>query len=77
MKLLSYHNEIMVRGVFGCSTQWKLEMTSYLNSGCDVMNCFAKFEKLLPHSISMPSFVTFEGQMPELDQGGFFAPHTL
>ena len=31
-------------------------MTSYLNNGYDVMNCFAKFEKLLPHSITIPSF---------------------
>ena len=28
-------------------TQRKLEMTSYLDNGYDVMNCFAKFEKIL------------------------------
>ena len=34
----------------------KSEMTSYLKSGYDVMNYFAKFEKFLPHSIIIPSF---------------------
>ena len=33
------------------------------------MNCFAKFEKLLPYSIIMLSFMTVGGQMPELDRG--------
>ena len=42
-------------------------MTSY---GYDVMNCFAKFEKFLPHSIIIPSFMTIGSQMPELDRGG-------
>ena len=55
------------------ATQRQSEMTSYLNNGYDVMNCFAKFEKFLPHSIIMPSF-TVESQMPELDRGAFFAP---
>ena len=31
-------------------TQAKSEMTSYLNNGYDVTNCFAKFEYFLPHS---------------------------
>ena len=35
------------------------------------MNFFAKFEKFLPHSIVMPSFMTVGGQMPELDRGLF------
>ena len=50
-------------------------MTSYLNSGYDAMNYFAKFEKFLPHSIIIPSFMTIGSQMPELDWGGggFFA----
>ena len=30
------------------------------------MNYFAKFEKYLPHSISIPSFMTVGSQMPEL-----------
>ena len=49
-------------------------MTSYLDNGFDVIKCFAKFEKLIPHSIIIPSFMTIGSQMPELDPGGFFAP---
>ena len=30
------------------------------------MNYFAKFEKYLPHSISIPNFMTVGSQMPEL-----------
>ena len=54
-------------------------MMSYLNNGYDIMNCFAKFEKFLPHSITIPSFMTVESQMPELDQGGgvFPTPHKI
>ena len=33
------------------------------------MNCFAKFEKFLPHSITIPSFMSVGGQMIELDRG--------
>ena len=54
-------------------TKRKSEMTSYLNNGYDVMNYFAKFE-FIPHSIIIPSFMAVGIQMPELDQGGFFAP---
>ena len=38
------------------------------------MNYFAKFEKFLPHSISIPSFMTIGSQMPALDWGGFLPP---
>ena len=55
-------------------TKRKSEMTSYLNNVNDVMNYFAKFEKFLPHSIIIPSFMTVGSQMPELDRGDFFAP---
>ena len=34
------------------------------------MNYFAKFEKLLPHRIIIPSFMTVGSLMPELDWGG-------
>ena len=34
------------------------------------MNYFAKFEKFLPHSIIIPSFMTVGSQMPELDWRG-------
>ena len=45
-------------------------MTSYLNSGNDIMSLFAKFEKFLPHSIIIPCFMSVGSQMPELDRGG-------
>ena len=44
-------------------------MMSYFNSGYDVLNYFAKFEKFLPHSIIVPSLLTVGSQMSELDQG--------
>ena len=60
------------------ATKRKSEMTSYSNSDYDVMNYFAKFEKFLPHSIIIPSFMTIGSQMPELDRqrggGGAFCP---
>ena len=49
-------------------------MTSYLNNGYDVTKYFAKFEKFIPHSIIMPSFMTVGGQMPEFDWGAFLPP---
>ena len=51
------------------ATKRKSEMTSYLNIGYDVINYFAKFEKFLPRSIIIPSFMTVGSQMPELDWG--------
>ena len=33
------------------------------------MKYFAKFEKFIPYSIIVPSFMTIGSQMPELDQG--------
>ena len=44
-------------------------MTSYSNNGYDVINYFAKFEKFIPHSISIAGFMTIRGPMPELDRG--------
>ena len=52
-------------------------MTSYLNNGYDVMNYFAKFEKFLPHSIVVPSFMTVGSQMPGLDGEGGFPPYKM
>ena len=57
------NNEITITDVFGCH---HTEVTSYLGSSYDVMNCFAKFEKFLSHSIITPSFMTVGSQMPEL-----------
>ena len=42
-------------------------MTSYSTNGNDVMNYFAKFEKFLPDSITLPNFMTVGSQMPELE----------
>ena len=60
--------KLLITDIFGCREKAS-EMTSYLNNGCDVMNYFAKFEKFLPSSIIIPSFMTIGSQMPELDQG--------
>ena len=49
-------------------------MTLYLNNGYEVMNCFAKFGKVLTHSIIIPSFMTVGSQMAELEREGHFAP---
>ena len=50
-------------------------MTSYLNNGYEVTKYFAKFEKFIPHSIIMASFMTVGSQMPELDWGAFLPLH--
>ena len=49
-------------------------MTSYLDNGYEVMKYFDKFEKFIPHSIIIPSFMTIGSQMPELDRGAFLPP---
>ena len=74
MKLQSNYQ---LRTFLAVATEQKSEMTSYLNNGYDVINCFAKFEKFLPHSIIIPSFMSVGNQMPELDRGGggLFCPH--
>ena len=46
------------------ATKRKSEIRSYLNNGYDVMNYFAKFEKFLPNSIIIPSFMTVIGGLP-------------
>ena len=57
----------LITDIFGCRD--KVEVRNY------VINYFAKSETFLPHSISIPSFITVGSQMPELDRGeGFFAP---
>ena len=59
------------------ATQQKSEMTSYFNSGYDVINCCAKFEKFLPHIIIIPSFMSVGNQMPELDRGELSPPYKI
>ena len=66
--------KLLITDIFDVVTKRRSEMTSYLNNGCDVMNYFAKFEKFIPHSIIIPSFMTIGSQMPELDWGAFLPP---
>ena len=56
------------------ATQCKSEMSSYLNNGHDVINCLANFEKFLPHSKIIPSFMSVGSQIAELDRGSFLPP---
>ena len=51
-------------------------MMSYLYSGDDVMDCFAKFETFLPHNIIIPIVMTVGGQMTETG-GTFYPPYIL
>ena len=64
----------MITDVFWLCDTMKVEMASYSNNSYGIMNCFAEFEKFLPHSIIMPSFRTVRIQMPELDGGRAFLP---
>ena len=66
--------KLSITDIFGCRDTAESEMTSYLNNGHDVINCFAKFEKFLPHGIIIPSFMSVRNQMPELDRGPFLPP---
>ena len=49
-------------------------MTSYLNNGYEVINYFAIFEKSIPHSIIIPSFMTTGSQKPKLDWEASLSP---
>ena len=66
--------KLRITGIFGCRDKAKVEMTSYLDNDYDVIKYFAKFEKFIPHSIIMPSFMTIGSQLPELDRGAFLPP---
>ena len=50
------------------ATKQKSEMTSYLNNGYDVMNYFAKFEKFIPRSLTIASFMKSNARVR---RGGF------
>ena len=63
--------KLLITDIVAVATQRKSKMTSYLDNGYVVMNCFAKFEKFLPHSIIIPSFMPVGSQIPELDRGAF------
>ena len=69
--------KVLTTDIFGCHDKAKVRndvIFKQLNNGFDVMNYFAKFEKFLPHSIIIPSFMTIGSQMPELDWGEAFLP---
>ena len=66
--------KLRITDIFGCRDKAIVRNTSYLDNGYDVMKYFAKFEKFIPHSIILPSFMTIGSKMPELDRGDFFAP---
>ena len=66
--------KLRIADILAVATKRKSDITSYLNSGHDVMKYFAKFEKFIPHSIIIPSFMTVGSQMKELDRGLFCPP---
>ena len=66
--------KLRIADILAVATKRKSDMTSYLNNGYDVMKYFDKFEKFIPHSIIIPSFMTIGSQMPELDRGAFLPP---
>ena len=51
-------------------------MTSYLNKGYDVMNCFAKFEKFLLHNKTIPSFYCGKSNA-RVRSGGILPPFPI
>ena len=69
--------KLLITDILAVATKRKSEMTSYLNNEYDVISYFAKFEGFLHHGIIIPSFVTVESQMLQLDRRGFFAPPPL
>ena len=48
------------------ATKRNSEMTSYLDNDYNIINYFPKFEKFLPHRITIPSFMIVGSQMPEI-----------
>ena len=52
-------------------------MTSYLDNGYEAIKDFDNFEKFIPHSIIIPSFMTIGSQMLELDWGAFLPPYKI
>ena len=61
--------KLLITDIFGCHDKAQVRNDVILSNGYDVINYFAKFEKFLPHSIIIPSFMTVGSQMPDLDRG--------
>ena len=69
--------KLRITDILAVATKGYSEMTSYLNNDYDIMKYFAKFEKFIPHSIIIQSFITIRSQMPELDRGAFLPPYKI
>ena len=71
------NNEITIKlsitDILAVATEQKSEMTSYLNNGYDVINCFAKFEKFLPHNNNTKFYVCRKSNA-RVRPGGFLPP---
>ena len=61
---------LLIRDTFGCRDKEEVRNDVIFKQWLRSHNYFAKFEKFLTHSIIIPSFMTVESQMPELDLGG-------
>ena len=66
--------KLWITDIFGCRDKAIVRNDVIFKHGNDVMKYFAKFEKFIPHSIIIPSFMTIGSEMPELDQGAFCPP---
>ena len=66
--------KLRIADIFGCRDKSIVRYDVIFKQWLDVMKYFAKFEKFIPQSIIVPSFMTIGSQMPELDWGGF-PPH--
>ena len=67
--------KLLITDIFDCRDKAKVRNDIIFKNVYDVMNSLAKFEKFLPHSITITGFMTVGSQIPELDWAGFFALH--
>ena len=64
MRNNEFSMKLRITDIFGCRDKAKFDKAKH----------FAKFEKFIPHSIIIPSFMTIGSQMPELDRGASLPP---
>ena len=62
----------LITDIFGCRDKAKVSNDVIFKQWLRSHELFAKFEKFLPHSIIILSFMTIGSQMPELDPGEDF-----
>ena len=55
--------KLLITDIFGCHDKAEIRNDVIFKQWLDVLNYFAKFEKFLPHSIIIPSFMTDGSQM--------------